>query len=115
MLRSEGYRIVLVNSNPATIMTDPSVADSTYIEPLDWRVIAEIIEQERPDALLPTMGGQTALNTTLDLVREGVLDAFGVELIGASRDAIDKAEDRERFVESMRNIDLATPARRRRP
>ena len=109
VLRSEGYRIVLINSNPATIMTDPSVADSTYIEPLDWRVMAEIIERERPDALLPTMGGQTALNTTLDLVREGVLDAFDVELIGASRDAIDKAEDRERFIEAMRNINLATP------
>ena len=109
VLRSEGYRIVLINSNPATIMTDPSVADSTYIEPLDWRVMAEIIERERPDALLPTMGGQTALNTTLDLVREGVLDAFDVELIGASRDAIDKAEDRERFIDAMRNINLATP------
>ena len=109
VLRSEGYRIVLINSNPATIMTDPSVADSTYIEPLDWRVMAEIIERERPDALLPTMGGQTALNTTLDLVREGVLDAFDVELIGASRDAIDKAEDRERFIDAMRNINLVTP------
>ncbi len=108
-LKSEGYRIVLVNSNPATIMTDPSVADSTYIEPLDWRVMAEIIERERPHALLPTMGGQTALNTTLDLVREGVLDAYDVELIGANQDAIDKAEDRERFVEAMRNINLATP------
>ncbi len=109
VLKNEGYRIVLVNSNPATIMTDPSVADSTYIEPLDWRVMAEVIERERPDALLPTMGGQTALNTTLDLVREGVLEAFDVELIGANRDAIDKAEDRERFVEAMRHINLETP------
>ena len=109
VLRNEGYRIVLVNSNPATIMTDPSVADATYIEPLDWRVLAEVIERERPDALLPTMGGQTALNTTLDLVREGVLDAFDVELIGANRDAIDKAEDRERFVEAMGNIGLECP------
>ena len=109
VLKNEGYRIVLVNSNPATIMTDPSVADSTYIEPLDWRVMAEVIERERPDALLPTMGGQTALNTSLDLVREGVLEAFDVELIGASRDAIDKAEDRERFVEAMRNINLESP------
>ena len=108
-LKKEGYRIVLINSNPATIMTDPSVADSTYIEPIDWRVMAEVIERERPDALLPTMGGQTALNTTLDLVREGVLEAFDVELIGASRDAIDKAEDRERFIEAMRNINLETP------
>ncbi len=108
-LKNEGYRIILINSNPATIMTDPSVADSTYIEPIDWRVMAEVIERERPDALLPTMGGQTALNTTLDLVREGVLEAFDVELIGASRDAIDKAEDRERFIEAMRNINLETP------
>ncbi len=108
-LKKEGYRIILINSNPATIMTDPSVADSTYIEPIDWRVMAEIIEREQPDALLPTMGGQTALNTTLDLVREGVLEAFDVELIGASRDAIDKAEDRERFIEAMRNINLETP------
>ena len=108
-LRNEGYRIILINSNPATIMTDPAVADSTYIEPIDWRVMAEVIERERPDALLPTMGGQTALNTTLDLVREGVLEAFDVELIGASRDAIDKAEDRERFIEAMRNINLETP------
>ncbi len=108
-LREEGYRVILVNSNPATIMTDPGMADATYIEPVHWEVVARIIEKERPDALLPTMGGQTALNTALDLAREGVLDRFGVELIGASRDAIDKAEDRERFREAMRSIGLATP------
>jgi carbamoyl-phosphate synthase large subunit len=108
-LREEGYRVVLVNSNPATIMTDPSMADATYIEPVEWRSVARIIERERPDALLPTMGGQTALNCALDLVREGVLDEFGVELIGASQDAIDKAEDRERFDLAMKAIGLETP------
>ncbi|MYE23722.1 MAG: carbamoyl-phosphate synthase large subunit, partial [Gammaproteobacteria bacterium] len=108
-LRDEGYRVVLVNSNPATIMTDPAMADATYIEPVEWRTVAHIIERERPDALLPTMGGQTALNCALDLVREGVLEAHGVELIGASRDAIDKAEDRERFDRAMKRIGLATP------
>jgi len=91
-LREEGYRVVLVNSNPATIMTDPEMADAIYIEPINWRTIARIIEKERPDALLPTMGGQTALNTALDLVREGVLEKYGVELIAASRAAIDMAE-----------------------
>ncbi|HQR49206.1 MAG TPA: carbamoyl phosphate synthase large subunit, partial [Steroidobacteraceae bacterium] len=96
-LREEGYRVILVNSNPATIMTDPETADSIYIEPINWRTIARIIEKERPDALLPTMGGQTALNCALDLVREGVLEQFGVELIAASREAIDMAEDRELF------------------
>ena len=105
-LREEGYRVVLVNSNPATIMTDPGMADATYIEPINWRTVARIIEKERPDALLPTMGGQTALNTALDLVREGVLAKYGVELIGASRDAIDMAEDRERFRDAMREIGL---------
>ena len=105
-LREEGYRVILVNSNPATIMTDPEMADATYIEPINWRTIARIIEKERPDALLPTMGGQTALNTALDLVREGVLKEFGVELIGASRDAIDMAEDRERFRVAMGEIGL---------
>lgn len=105
-LREEGYRVILVNSNPATIMTDPEMADATYIEPINWRTIARIIEKERPDALLPTMGGQTALNTALDLVREGVLEQFGVELIGASRDAIDMAEDRELFRVAMRDIGL---------
>ncbi|MGE0623536.1 MAG: carbamoyl-phosphate synthase large subunit [Pseudomonadales bacterium] len=108
-LRDEGYRVVLVNSNPATIMTDPAMADATYVEPVDWQTVARIIEKERPDALLPTMGGQTALNCALDLVREGVLEKYGVELIGASQDAIDKAEDRERFDKAMKRIGLATP------
>ncbi len=108
-LADEGYRVVLVNSNPATIMTDPALAHSTYIEPVEWRTVARIIEAERPDALLPTMGGQTALNCALDLVREGVLKTHGVELIGASHDAIDKAEDRERFIEAMARIGLETP------
>ncbi len=108
-LREEGYRVILVNSNPATIMTDPTMADATYIEPVTWQTVAKIIEKERPDALLPTMGGQTALNTALDLAREGVLEKFGVEMIGASRDAIDKAEDRERFDKAMKAIGLDTP------
>jgi carbamoyl-phosphate synthase large subunit len=108
-LREEGYRVVLVNSNPATIMTDPNMADATYIEPVQWQIVAKIIELERPDALLPTMGGQTALNCALDLAREGILEKFGVELIGASRDAIDKAEDRERFRAAMTKIGLAMP------
>ena len=108
-LKDDGCRVVLVNSNPATIMTDPSTADATYIEPVEWRTVARIIDAERPDALLPTMGGQTALNCALDLVREGVLDTAGVELIGASQDAIDKAEDRERFIAAMDRIGLATP------
>jgi carbamoyl-phosphate synthase large subunit len=108
-LRAEGYRVVLVNSNPATIMTDPEMADATYIEPITWQVVARIIEKERPDALLPTMGGQTALNCALDLAREGVLEKFGVELIGASREAIDKAEDREKFKAAMSRIGLESP------
>ena len=108
-LREEGFRVILVNSNPATIMTDPEMADATYIEPVTWRALARIIEIERPDALLPTMGGQTALNCALDLVREGVLERFGVELIGASREAIDKAEDRDRFRQAMRRIGLDMP------
>ena len=108
-LKDEGYRVVLVNSNPATIMTDPAMADATYIEPVEWQTVAKIIEVERPGALLPTMGGQTALNCALDLVREGILQRFGVELIGASQDAIDKAEDRERFDRAMRRIGLETP------
>ncbi|MYG13119.1 MAG: carbamoyl-phosphate synthase large subunit [Gammaproteobacteria bacterium] len=108
-LRDEGYRVILVNSNPATIMTDPAMADATYIEPVEWATVARIIEAERPDTLLPTMGGQTALNCALDLVREGVLAEYGVELIGATQDAIDKAEDRERFDQAMRRIGLATP------
>ena len=108
-LREEGFRVVLVNSNPATIMTDPSMADATYIEPVEWETVARIIEEERPDALLPTMGGQTALNCALDLAKHGVLDKFGVEMIGANADAIDKAEDRERFDKAMKAIDLDTP------
>src|SRR5687767_13379083 len=107
-LRQEGYRVILVNSNPATIMTDPEMADATYIEPVTWQVVAKIIEKERPDALLPTMGGQTALNCALDLAREGVLQKFGVEMIGASREAIDKAEDREKFKKAMTRIGLAS-------
>ncbi len=109
-LREEGYRVVLVNSNPATIMTDPDFADATYIEPIHWQAVARIIERERPDALLPTMGGQTGLNCALDLVREGVLGAFGVEMIGATREAIDKAEDRELFKQAMSRIGLETVA-----
>ncbi|MEA3274562.1 MAG: carbamoyl-phosphate synthase large subunit [Pseudomonadota bacterium] len=108
-LREEGYRVILVNSNPATIMTDPEMADATYIEPITWSTLERIIERERPDALLPTMGGQTALNTALDLVREGVLEQYKVELIGASRDAIDKAEDRDLFRQAMRKIGLDMP------
>ena len=108
-LREEGYRVILVNSNPATIMTDPEMADATYIEPIDWQTVAQIIERERPDALLPTMGGQTALNCALDLDREGVLERFGVELIGAKKDAIAKAEDRDQFRRAMTSIGLATP------
>ena len=107
-LREEGFRVILVNSNPATIMTDPEMADAIYIEPVNWRTVASIIEKERPDALLPTMGGQTALNTALDLVREGVLEKFGVEMIAASREAIDMAEDREQFRNAMREIGLET-------
>ena len=105
-LREEGYRVILVNSNPATIMTDPELADATYIEPIHWKTIARIIEKERPDAILPTMGGQTGLNTALDLAREGVLEQYGVEMIGARREAIDKAEDRERFKKAMEKIGL---------
>jgi carbamoyl-phosphate synthase large subunit len=105
-LREEGYRVILVNSNPATIMTDPEMADSIYIEPINWRTLARIIEKEQPDALLPTMGGQTALNTALDLVREGVLARHGVEMIAASREAIDMAEDRELFKNAMKEIGL---------
>ncbi len=108
-LREEGYRVILVNSNPATIMTDPEMADATYVEPINWRVLERIIERERPDALLPTMGGQTGLNCALDLAREGVLERFGVEMIGASREAIDKAEDRDLFRQAMRRIGLNMP------
>ena len=108
-LREEGYRVVLVNSNPATIMTDPDSADAVYIEPINWRTLERIIEKERPDALLPTMGGQTALNCALDLVREGILERYGVEMVGASREAIDKAEDRDLFRQAMKKIGLEMP------
>ena len=108
-LREEGFRVILVNSNPATIMTDPEMADATYIEPIHWKTVARIIEKERPDALLPTMGGQTALNCALDLDREGVLEKYGVEMIGASKDAIDMAEDREKFKTAMEEIGLDMP------
>ncbi|MCY0871771.1 MAG: hypothetical protein OWQ56_03515 [Acidithiobacillus caldus] len=105
-LREEGCRVILVNSNPATIMTDPDTADAVYIEPVEWQTVAKIIERERPDALLPTMGGQTALNCALDLHREGILERFGVELIGASIEAIQEAEDRGRFKRAMEEIGL---------
>ncbi|MGH8495621.1 MAG: carbamoyl-phosphate synthase large subunit [Gammaproteobacteria bacterium] len=108
-LREEGYRVILVNSNPATIMTDPETADAIYIEPVNWRAVERVIERERPDALLPTMGGQTGLNCALDLVREGVLEKYGVELIAASREAIDMAEDRELFRRAMSEIGLDVP------
>ncbi len=107
-LREEGYKVILVNSNPATIMTDPETADVTFIEPITWKVVERIIEQERPDAILPTMGGQTALNCALDLFRNGVLEKYNVELIGASPEAIDKAEDRAKFKEAMTKIGLSS-------
>lgn len=107
-LREEGYRVILVNSNPATIMTDPGMADATYIEPVTWQYVERIIAKERPDAILPTMGGQTGLNCALDLAREGVLEKYGVELIGASKEAIDKAEDRQQFDVAMKSIGLET-------
>ena len=107
-LREEGYRVILVNSNPATIMTDPSMADATYIEPVEWQTVERIIEIERPDAVLPTMGGQTALNCALDLARNGVLEKYGVELIGAREESIEKAEDRELFDQAMKRIGLET-------
>ena len=108
-LREEGYKVILVNSNPATIMTDPEMADVTYIEPVTWQMVESIIAKERPDALLPTMGGQTGLNCALDLARHGVLEKYGVEMIGASREAIDKAEDREKFKQAMKSIGLDCP------
>ena len=108
-LREEGYRVILVNSNPATIMTDPEMADATYIEPVRWQTVAKIIEKERPHALLPTMGGQTGLNTALDLARNGVLEEYNVEMIGADKEAIDKAEDREKFRDAMSRIGLEMP------
>src|SRR5512134_1491463 len=108
-LRAEGYKVILVNSNPATIMTDPEMADVTYVEPVNWQTVEAIIATERPDALLPTMGGQTGLNCALDLARHGVLEKYAVEMIGASRAAIDKAEDREKFKEAMKRIGLECP------
>lgn len=108
-LREEGFRIILVNSNPATIMTDPETADAVYIEPIDWQTVAKIIEKERPDALLPTMGGQTALNCALDLDKHGVLEKFNVEMIGATKEAINKAEDRELFRKAMIKIGFEVP------
>ena len=108
-LKEEGFRVILVNSNPATIMTDPELADATYIEPITPEVVAKIIARERPDALLPTMGGQTALNTALSLRRMGVLERYNVEMIGADAHAIDKAEDRALFREAMKKIGLETP------
>jgi len=111
-LKDEGYRIILVNSNPATIMTDPELADATYIEPITPEIVAKIIEKERPDALLPTMGGQTALNTALALADMGVLEKFGVEMIGAKREAIEMAEDRQLFRDAMDRIGLESPRSR---
>ena len=108
-LREEGYRVILVNSNPATIMTDPAMAHATYIEPIRWQTVEKIIEKERPSAILPTMGGQTALNCALDLNRMGVLKKYNVEMIGADADTIDKAEDRNRFDKAMKNIGLECP------
>jgi carbamoylphosphate synthase large subunit len=108
-LREEGYKVVLVNSNPATIMTDPETADRTYIEPITWEVVARVIERERPDALLPTVGGQTALNTAIDLHRNGVLKKYGVEMIGATPEVIEKAEDREKFKQAISENRLCGP------
>ena len=108
-LKDEGYRVVLINSNPATIMTDPSLADATYIEPITPEFVTRVIAKERPDALLSTMGGQTALNTAMNLARMGVLEKYGVELIGANKDAIERAEDRQLFREAMTRIGLDSP------
>ncbi|MEL6963950.1 MAG: carbamoyl phosphate synthase large subunit, partial [Pseudomonadota bacterium] len=108
-LREEGYRVILVNSNPATIMTDPELADATYIEPITPAIVAKIIEKERPDVCLPTMGGQTALNTARALTDDGTFERFGVELIGANKEAINKAEDRQLFREAMAKIGLELP------
>ena len=108
-LKSEGYEIVLLNSNPATIMTDPEMADRTYIEPITPEILEKIIAKERPDALLPTLGGQTALNTAVAVAEAGVLDKYGVEMIGASVEVIKKAEDRELFRDAMQNIGLRVP------
>ena len=107
-LKQEGYRVILINSNPATIMTDPETADVTYIEPITWEVVEKIIAKEKPDAVLPTMGGQTALNCAMDLYNNGVLNKYGVRLIGASPEAIEKAEDRQKFKEAMTRIGLGS-------
>src|SRR5437763_1735905 len=111
-LKAEEYRVVLVNSNPATIMTDPELADATYVEPVTPDIVERIIARERPDALLPTMGGQTALNTAMALARSGVLERYGVELIGAREEAIAKAENRQLFREAMERIGLESPRSR---
>src|SRR6476619_3112027 len=108
-LREEGYTVVLVNSNPATIMTDPETADRVYIEPITWQVVEKIIAKEKPDALLPTLGGQTGLNTAMDLWKHGVLDKYKVEMIGARADVIDKAEDRQKFKDAMIKIGVDVP------
>src|SRR6476620_8835478 len=108
-LREEGYEVVLVNSNPATIMTDPDTADRTYVEPITWQVVEKVIERERPDALLPTLGGQTGLNTAMALHQHGVLAKYGVELIGANAEVIDRAEDRQKFKEPMLQIGVEVP------
>src|SRR5215470_6760474 len=108
-LREEGYEVILVNSNPATIMTDPGTADRTYIEPLTWEVVEKVIAAERPDALLPTLGGQTGLNLAMDLAKHGVLEKYGVEMIGAKADVIAKAENRESFKQAMLKIGLDIP------
>ncbi|MFZ9091231.1 MAG: carbamoyl phosphate synthase large subunit, partial [Planctomycetaceae bacterium] len=108
-LREEGYEVVLVNSNPATIMTDPQTADRTYIEPITWQYVEEIIRTERPDALLPTLGGQTGLNTAMELARRGVLEKYNVEMIGAREDVIKRAEEREAFKQTMLEIGLDVP------
>ena len=108
-LKAEGYRVIVVNSNPATIMTDPELADATYIEPITPAIVAKIIEKERPDAVLPTMGGQTALNTALALFQDGTLERLGVQLIGANAEAIEKAEDRQKFRDAMDRIGLESP------
>src|SRR5688572_12097261 len=108
-LRKEGYKVILINSNPATIMTDPELADATYVEPLTARVLEAIIEKERPDALLPTLGGQTALNLAVKVAKSGVLEKYGVEMIGANLEAIEKAEDRRQFKRAMEEIGLDLP------
>src|ERR671921_91694 len=108
-LREEGYEVVLVNSNPATIMTDPDTADRSYIEPITWQVVEKIIAREKPDVLLPTLGGQTGLNTAMDLWKHGVLEKYGVEMIGARADVIDKAEDRQKFKDAILKIGLDVP------